>query len=68
MLQLRIMDFLRSWDITFHPQKNIGRLCEDLNNIIGEGIWYDTFCPQNTKWLSLVKNIVTSINSDGIIG
>jgi hypothetical protein len=62
------MDFLRFGELTFHPQNNIGSLCEHLNNIIGYGIWYDTFSPQNTKWLSLIKNIVASINSDGIIG
>jgi hypothetical protein len=42
---------------------NIGRSCENLNDIIGEGAWYDKFSPQNTKWLSLVKDIVASINS-----
>jgi hypothetical protein len=61
------MDFLHFEDITFHPDKNIGRLCEHLNNIVGESVWFDTFCPQNTKWLSLDNNIVTRINRASVI-
>jgi len=42
-------------------------LCEVLNTIVGEGIWYDTFQVQNTKWLRLVNYIVTTINSDNVL-
>ena len=49
------------------PNSSIRRLCEDLN-IVGQGIWYDTFQVQNTEWLWLVNNIVTTMNSDKVCG
>ena len=55
------MDFLDFSDVSFRPNNSIGRLCEDLNHIVGYGIWYDTFQVQNTQWLWLVNNIVTTI-------
>jgi hypothetical protein len=61
---LRIMDFLSFSDISFLPNSSIGEMCEDLNTIIGQGIWYDTFQIRNTKWLWLVNNLVTTLNSD----
>jgi len=42
-------------------------LCEDLNNIIGQGIWYDTFHVQNTKWLQFVHEIITDMNNDKVM-
>jgi len=34
----------------FLPNSSIGELCEDLNEIVGKGIYYDRFEIQNTKW------------------
>jgi len=48
---LRIMAFLDFSDVSFLPNSSIGELCEDLNSIVGQGIWYDTFHVQNTKWI-----------------
>jgi hypothetical protein len=59
---LRIMDFLNFSDVSFLPNSSIGQLCEDLNTIIGQGILYDTFQVQNTKWLWLVNDLVNSDN------
>ena len=61
------MDFVGFADISFRPNTSIGRLCEDLNNIVGYGIWYDTFQVQNAQWLWLVKYIVTALNSDKVL-
>ena len=58
------MDFLNFTDVSFNPKESVGQLCEDLNNIIGQGIWYDTFHVQNTKWLQLVHDIITDMNND----
>jgi hypothetical protein len=64
---VRIMDFLSLSDISFLPNSSIGELCEDLNIIIGPGIWYDTFRVKNTKWLWLVHDLVTTLNSDNMV-
>jgi hypothetical protein len=45
----------------------MGQLCEDLNIIAGYGIYYDTFEIQNTKWLWLVNNIVTTMNGNKVL-
>ena len=42
------MDFLDFDNVSFLPNSSIGRLCEDLNNIAGHVIWYNTFEVQNT--------------------
>jgi len=42
------MDLLNFRDVSFLPSSSIGRLCEDLNNIVGQGVWYDTFQVHNT--------------------
>jgi hypothetical protein len=60
------MDFLDFANDSFLPNWSIGELCEDLNTIVGQGICYDTFQIQNTKWLWLVNDIVTTINSDNV--
>ena len=41
------MDFLHFANVSFEPNASIWRLCEDLNNVIEYGIWYDTFQVQN---------------------
>ena len=61
------MDFLDFSDVSFLPNSSIGQFCEDLNTIVGQGIWYDIFQVQNTKWLCLVNDIVTTINSDNVL-
>jgi len=40
---------------------------EDLNNIVGQGIWYNTFQVQNTEWLWWMNNIVINLNSDNML-
>jgi hypothetical protein len=45
------MKFEEFEEVSFHPDANVGHLCNKLNNTIGLGIWYDTFHVQNTKWL-----------------
>jgi len=61
------MDFLNFRDVSFLPDSSIGRLCEDLNNIVGQGVWYDTFQVKNKKRLWLVNDIVTTMNSDKVL-
>jgi hypothetical protein len=64
---LRIIDFfLDSSAVSFLPNASIGELCDDLSTIVGQGIWHDTCQVQNTKWLYLVIDIVTTINSDSM--
>jgi len=62
------MDFLNFGHVSFVPNASIGRACRDLNNIVGQGIWYDIFQVQNTKCLWFVNDIVTSMNSDKVLG
>jgi len=38
-----------------------------MNNIVGQGLWYDTFQVQKTKWLWLVNDIVKTTNSDEML-
>jgi hypothetical protein len=45
----------------------MGLLFERLRDIIGIGSWFDTFTVKNTKWLSLVRKIITLINSDSVL-
>lgn len=61
------MDFLHFTSVSFEPGANIGQLCEDLHKIIGQGIYYDTFKIQNTKWLWLVNDIVAVMKNDKIL-
>jgi hypothetical protein len=57
------MDFLDFASVTFPPRTKIGQLREDLNKIIGHGLWYDTFQAQNIKWVWLLNNVVTAMNN-----
>ena len=61
------MDFLHFTNVSFLPNAIIGRLCEDLNNIVGHSTWYDTVEVQNTECLWLVNDIVTTIKSDKVL-
>jgi hypothetical protein len=61
------MDFLDFSDVSFISNLGIGQLCEDLNIIIGQGIWYDTFQILNTKWICLVNDLVTALNSGNVL-
>jgi len=47
----------------FSTDSSIGQLCEDLNENVGQGIYYDTFEIQNTKWFWFVSNMVTALNN-----
>jgi len=61
------MDFLDFLNDSFLQNCSIGRLCEEMNNIVGQGDWYETFQVQNTKWLWFVNNIITTVNSDKVL-
>jgi len=61
------MDYLEFRALSFPPNCSIGHLCEDLNNIVGQGVWYDNFLVKNTKSLWLVNDIVTTMNSDKML-
>jgi hypothetical protein len=60
------MEFLDFEEVSFYPDAKVGRLCNNLNNTIGIGIWYDTFQVQNTKLLWLVNNVVAVLNRDNM--
>ena len=45
------MDILEFRDVSFFPNTSIGRACENLYNIVGQCVLYDTFQVKNTKWL-----------------
>jgi len=59
-----MLEFLDYEEMSFRPDAKIGHLCNNLNNIVGKGIWYGTFQVQNTKWLWSVNNAVAALNSD----
>ena len=61
------MDFIEFTHVSFIPYLSLGKLCEELNTTVGQGIWYDTFQVQNTEWLWLVNDIVTTMNSDNML-
>jgi hypothetical protein len=61
------MDFLGFRNVSYLPNSSIGSLCENLNNIVGQGVWYDTFQVQNKKWLWFVNNIITVVNTDKVL-
>jgi len=44
--QLRIMDFRQYVYVSFGANPNTGHSCEELNNMLGESIWNDTFKTQ----------------------
>jgi len=60
------MDFLNFTDVSFNTKGSVGQLCEELNNIVGQGISYDTYHVQNTKWLQFVHDIITDMNNDKV--
>ena len=61
------MEWLHFEQVCFLPNSSIGQLCEDLNEIIGQGTYYDTFEIQNTRWLWFIHNMITAINNDKAI-
>ena len=60
------MDFLEFSAIPIGTELDMGLVCSILTDI-GAGSWFDAFTVQNTMWLSLVKNIVVSMNSDRVL-
>jgi len=54
------MKWLQFQNISFSQVSSIGQLCE----IDGQGIYYDTFEIQDTKWFWFVSNMVTALNSE----
>jgi hypothetical protein len=65
ILLAAIMDFLLFNDVSL-PNSGIGHLCEDLNSIVGQGLWYDEYKVRNTQWLQLVSDIA-AMNSDTVL-
>ena len=65
-INLDRMEFLSFRDVSFVPNSSIGRLCEDLKNVVGEGNCYDTFQDKNTKCLRFVNDIFTTMNFDKV--
>jgi hypothetical protein len=61
------MDFLLFNDLSLLPYSKLGQLCEDLNSVLGLGLWYDEYAVRNTKWLQLVAVIVAAMNSDTVL-
>ena len=61
------MEWLQFPKISFSTDSGIGQLCEDLNEIVGQGIYYDTFEIENTKWFWFVSNIITALNNDNVL-
>jgi hypothetical protein len=61
------MYFLHFQSVSLCPDSGFGHLCENLNNVIGHGIWYDTYEFQNTDMLWFVSKIIETMNSDKII-
>jgi hypothetical protein len=61
------MDFLLFNDVSLPPNSGIGHLCEDLNSIVGQGLWYDEYKVRNTQWLQLGSDIVEAMNSDTVL-
>ena len=45
----------------------MGLVCTRLTDIIGAGSWFDSFTVQNTMWLSFVKKILMTMNSDRVL-
>ena len=64
LFQFAKMEWLQFPKISFSTYSCIGQLCEDLNEIVGQGIYYDTFDIRNTKWFWFVSNIITVLNND----
>jgi len=61
------MNFLNFREISFLPNCSIGLLCENLNNIVAQGVWHDKFQVKNTKSLWLVNDIDTTMNNDNVL-
>jgi len=58
------MEWLRFQNISFSPDSCIGQLCEDLNNVVGQRIYYDTFEIENTKWFWFLSNMYTAMKNE----
>jgi hypothetical protein len=66
-LSVRIMNLLDgSSAITFGLRMYMKRLSDDLNELVGAGIWY-IFKIRNTTRLWLVNNIVSVMKSDKVL-
>ena len=61
------MDYLDFKDVSFRANTNIGRLCENLSNIVGQCTWYDTFKIKNSQRLWLLNNIFAVMNKHNIL-
>jgi hypothetical protein len=62
-----IRDFFLLNDISLPPKSGIGHLCEDLNSIVGQGLWYDEYNVQNTQCLQLDSDIIMAMNSNALL-
>jgi len=57
------MDWLLYQNISFSSNSSIGQLGEDINETVGQGIYYDMFEIQNTKWFWFVSTTNTVADS-----
>jgi len=58
------------WIILLSPLDlnfDMGLVSERLTDVIGVGSWFDSFTVKNTAWLSLVRKIITTVNSDSVL-
>jgi hypothetical protein len=53
--------------ISFGSSVDMKRLSDGLNELVGAGIWYDTFTIRNTRWLWLVNDTVSVMKSDEVL-
>jgi hypothetical protein len=65
---LRIINFLDFANVLFLPNSKHWRIVWGLEYYRKVNIWYDTFQFQNKKRLWLVNNIITTLNSDNVLG
>ena len=54
------MEWLQFQNISFSQDSSIGQLCE----IDEQGIYYDTFEIQDTKWFWFVSNMITALKNE----
>ena len=63
------MDFLHFHGVSLYPdsESGVGYLCEKLNNVIGHGIWHDTYQVENTDMLWFVNKLIETMSSDNVL-
>jgi hypothetical protein len=62
-----VLDLLDFSDISFVSGMGMKRLSDDLDHLVGVGLWHDTFTIRNTTLLWLVHDIVSAMKSDKVL-